>query len=868
MKDIQNTLKQTKNKHKKLSIETKISLPQQPALQSVKHSFNPIIENILTHRFAEYKRPNNLRSSAGIRRGTKKVNRSGIKETLKRTSTGTRPGTTKGRQNKKLFKSSLAKGLCMLNSTISMAQPISVNINISNHLVAPDKKRSSSKNKTAVFDKRNGGVVIKKEKTLNLLETTQPIKGISEIAEATSHVPKQITPKAYGKKGFDLKQRQDSKKRIDQKKEIELRKSFEQRRDYDIKKNYEKRASSKKNVDVKKRNDLKVEQELRKSFETVKDPISNLKAINEQYNTFKKIVKENNEKTTKHKATDNELTKKFKFEELADKNLEEDNKQDKEEMNKTVKNVQALFQKPTIEINQNFINPSITFKAQTQQFSLWLSKRPEAKQSLNTTVEHSTKAQKLPSKSFVLSGGNLRTKEKTIKIKKQPPKFPLTPIQTLKYFSSILTNHEKAEILDYDTIYFIGNDHKRFAKDSFDDDNGDYKAYVGNQLGYRYEIIDIFGKGSFGQALKCKDHKTGELVALKVIRSKKKFYQQAMVEVKILKFIKDHDPNDTSNMVHMLDFFVFRKHVCISCEVLGINLYDVIKKNNFRGLPLNLIRRYACQILQSLSILKKHSIIHCDLKPENILIKLKNKSEVKLIDFGSSCFSHERVYTYIQSRFYRAPEVMLALPYTAAIDIWSLGCILAELHTGLPIFPGESEPEQMALIMEINGLPPRSLLARATRKGVFFDDNGFPLSCTRLKERGRTPGTRTLSTSLNYADQEFVDFIAKCLEWNPEKRITPEEALKHPWIVKESSQVESDKKGRIKLKSEIKNPVPNKNLVNTVTTIQSISNITMGSTITPKARNIGLIGTEKHKYLQEKLLQFNNRLKMNNTKKR
>ncbi len=109
-------------------------------------------------------------------------------------------------------------------------------------------------------------------------------------------------------------------------------------------------------------------------------------------------------------------------------------------------------------------------------------------------------------------------------------------------------------------------------------------------------------------------------------------------------------------------------------------------------------------------VLRQHSIIHCDLKPENILLKQPNRSGIKLIDFGSSCFSDEKIYTYIQSRFYRAPEIMLAIPYTTAIDMWSLACILAELFTGFPLFPGESEPEQMALIMEVNGLPPKSLL--------------------------------------------------------------------------------------------------------------------------------------------------------------
>eukprot|EP00826_Nyctotherus_ovalis_P029932 TRINITY_DN2374_c0_g1_i14.p1 TRINITY_DN2374_c0_g1~~TRINITY_DN2374_c0_g1_i14.p1 ORF type:complete len:506 (+),score=78.76 TRINITY_DN2374_c0_g1_i14:140-1657(+) len=450
---------------------------------------------------------------------------------------------------------------------------------------------------------------------------------------------------------------------------------------------------------------------------------------------------------------------------------------------------------------------------------------------------------------------------------KEAFKFPITPIQALKYYGSKLTDYEKAEILDYDFIYYIGNDHKRFVQDSFDDENGDYKAYVGNQLGYRYEIIDIFGKGSFGQALKCKDHKINEMVALKVIRSKRKFYQQAMVEVKILKYIKDHDPDDTSNMVHMLDFFVFRDHVCISCEVLGISLYDVIKNNNFKGLSLNMIRGYSYQILQALAVLRKHSIIHCDLKPENILVKQKNKAEVKLIDFGSSCFAHERVYTYIQSRFYRAPEVMLALAYTDAIDMWSLGCILAEMFTGFPLFPGESEPEQMALIMEVNGLPPRSLLARATRKEVFFDEDGFPLPEICLRERGRAPGTRTLSSYLNCADRDFTDFIAACLQWDPNKRITPEDALKHPWITKDFPQAEhlraQSKEGKVKI--NFKKPTLNKSLANTVTTNQSTANITVGTTITPKTRNIGFTETEKN--VQDKLLQFYNRLKLTGVKK-
>ena len=95
------------------------------------------------------------------------------------------------------------------------------------------------------------------------------------------------------------------------------------------------------------------------------------------------------------------------------------------------------------------------------------------------------------------------------------------------------------------------------------------------------------------------------------------------------------------------------------------------------------------------------NIIHCDLKPENILLRHPKRSGVKIIDFGSSCKSNKRMYSYIQSRFYRAPEIILGLPYTAAIDIWSLGCILVEMHTGEPLFSGSDQIDQMYKIVKV-----------------------------------------------------------------------------------------------------------------------------------------------------------------------
>ena len=213
-----------------------------------------------------------------------------------------------------------------------------------------------------------------------------------------------------------------------------------------------------------------------------------------------------------------------------------------------------------------------------------------------------------------------------------------------------------------------------------------------------------------------------------------------------------------------------------------MNLYEFIKLHDFRGFSLKLIRRFTKQMLNSLVLLHSRKIIHCDLKPENVLLAHPAHSEIKVIDFGSSCHENERVYTYIQSRFYRSPEVILGMTYGMPIDMWSLGCILAELLTGYPIFPGENEQEQLACIMEVFGPPDKQLIEKATRKKLFFDSMGKPRLTVSSKGKRRRPSSKTLQQALKCDDEPFLDFLTKCLRWDPERRLKPEEAVQHEFI--------------------------------------------------------------------------------------
>ena len=243
-------------------------------------------------------------------------------------------------------------------------------------------------------------------------------------------------------------------------------------------------------------------------------------------------------------------------------------------------------------------------------------------------------------------------------------------------------------------------------------------------------------------------------VAIKVVKNKPAYLRQAQSEVGVLRLLNEkHDPGDEKHLVRLLDSFTDKGHLCLVFELLDMNLYELLKQNQFRGLPLSLIRHFASEIVEALGVMEEAGIIHCDLKPENILLATtalhpqpkvvvptdppttlssknskssssssssKQHSSVKVIDFGSACFEGRTMYTYIQSRFYRSPEVLLGLPYDAAIDMWSLGCICAEMFLGLPIFPGVSEHNQLSRVVEMLGAPPEFMLEHGKNTPKYF----------------------------------------------------------------------------------------------------------------------------------------------------
>lgn len=372
--------------------------------------------------------------------------------------------------------------------------------------------------------------------------------------------------------------------------------------------------------------------------------------------------------------------------------------------------------------------------------------------------------------------------------------------------------------------------------DNDDDADGNYIVRKGDIVHDRYVVLSCLGAGSFGKVVRAYDQCAQSYVALKVVRNRKEFYDQAQLEIRIMRMLNEaaaattaasaDDEQQHHYIVRMLDAFYTRDHQFMVFELLSYNLFELIRHTRYTGVSLNLVRKFARQILHCLCFLADGGaggggnlkVVHCDLKPENVLLCSPVSSAVRVIDFGSSCVQTRdeqartvigTAYTYVQSRFYRSPEVLLGCAYSTQADMWSLACILSELHTGMPLFDGHSEPEQVEKIVSMRGMPPAAMVRDGSKASRFFEitAGGGEVTTRRCTAAAATATQcefecaprRRSSTLLDVMELSarrrrgeaghsahdyalFVDLLERILAWEPRERPTPSECLAHPFL--------------------------------------------------------------------------------------
>ncbi|WFD20351.1 dual-specificity kinase [Malassezia caprae] len=343
-----------------------------------------------------------------------------------------------------------------------------------------------------------------------------------------------------------------------------------------------------------------------------------------------------------------------------------------------------------------------------------------------------------------------------------------------------------------------------------DDKDGHIIVREGDCITPRYQIRGLLGQGTFGKVVQCYDRQLRRHVAIKVIRAVQKYRDASQIEIRVLKCLRQNDPQNEFQCVQLIETFDFRNHVCIVSDLLDRSVFDFLKDNKFQPFPCRDIWRFAKQLLTSVAFLHRLSLIHTDLKPENVLLvdasfdlvptsrranarkkRVLRNSEIRLIDFGSATFNDEYHSGVVSTRHYRAPEIILGMGWSFPCDVWSIGCILVEFFTGEALFQTHDNLEHLAMMEMVLGRLPDDYRRKAeTYKPEYFHSGrlDYPRPDTTKQSRRYVQSMKRLEDiitgSSTYAAhyRAFVSLLHRLLEYDPAKRITVQEALQHPYF--------------------------------------------------------------------------------------
>ncbi|XP_047318908.1 serine/threonine-protein kinase AFC2-like isoform X2 [Impatiens glandulifera] len=306
------------------------------------------------------------------------------------------------------------------------------------------------------------------------------------------------------------------------------------------------------------------------------------------------------------------------------------------------------------------------------------------------------------------------------------------------------------------------------------------------------------------------------MVAIKVVRSIKKYREAAMIEIDVLHLLARYD-RVGSRCVQIRNWFDYRNHICIVFEKLGPSLFDFLRKNSYRSFPVDLVREIGRQLLECVAFMHDMRLIHTDLKPENILFispeyvkvpdykaaswsvrdgscfkRLPKSSAIKVIDFGSTTYDHKEHNYLVSTRHYRAPEVILGLGWSYPCDLWSVGCILVELCTGEALFQTHENLEHLAMMEKVLGpIPPQMLkiVDRHAEKYVRRGRLDWPEGATSRESIKAVLKLHLLQNvvmqHVDHSAGDLIDLLRGLLRFDPAMRMTAHEALRHPFFTRD-----------------------------------------------------------------------------------